>query len=128
MASVAPLRRRRSHVTVGRLRAPRRVGFPLAASGATPIVLAGTEAAMVALVHPEALDVLAHELLDELEIVAAFDRRGKKLRLEQTVEPQERWIARKLVLDERARGRGPLFRHRQREHAVEQIERRILLL
>src|SRR5262249_24977860 len=106
----------------------RRVRFPLPASGAPPIVLARAESAVVAFVHPEALDVLADQLFDELEIVAALGRRRKELRLEQTVESEQRRIARQLLLAQRARRGGSLLRQRQREDCVEQVERRILLL
>ena len=56
---------------------------------------------MVALVHAEPLDVLADELLDELEVVAALGGRGQELRFEQPVEPEQRRVARELVLDQR---------------------------
>ena len=45
-----------------------------------------------------------HELLDELEVVAALGRRRQQLRLEQPVEPEQRRVARELVLDQRAGG------------------------
>ena len=66
---------------------------------------------------PEPLDVLADELLDELEIVPALGRRREQLRLEQAVEPEQRRVARELVLDQRARRLGALLGERQREHA-----------
>ena len=72
---------------------------------------------MVALVHAEALDVLADELLHELEVVAALGGRGEKLRFQQPVESEQRRIARELLLDELARGFGPLVGKRQREDA-----------
>ena len=53
---------------------------------------------------------------------------ASELRFEQPVEAEQRRVARELVLDERARRLGPFLRERQREHGVEQVERRILLL
>ena len=72
---------------------------------------------MLALVHAEPLDVLADQLLHELEIVAAIGGRGEELRLEQAVESQQRRIARELFLDELACGRGSFVGQRQRENA-----------
>ena len=83
---------------------------------------------MVAFVHPQSLDVLAHERFDELEIVTTLRGRSQELSLEQAVEPEQRRIACELFLDERTCLRRPLLRERQREDRVEQIERRILLL
>src|SRR4030095_1873704 len=72
-----------SYVAVGRLRAPWRIGFPLAATRAAPIVLASAEAAVLALVEAEALDVLPDKLLHELEVVPALGGGGNELRFEQ---------------------------------------------
>src|SRR5450755_4320512 len=86
--------------SVRRFGAPRRVGFPLPATGATPIVLLGAKAAVLATIHAEPFDMLADETLDELEIMTPVGRRRHQLRLEQFVEPEQRGIACKLVLDE----------------------------
>ncbi len=43
----------------------------------------------------------ADQALDELEVVPLLRRRGEELRLEQAVEPEQRRVARELVLDQR---------------------------
>ena len=75
-----------SRVAVRHLGALRRVRLPFLAAGTAPIVLPRAKAAVVAFVQAEALDVLADEPLDELEIVPPLGRRRQQLRLEQSVE------------------------------------------
>src|SRR5438034_3427912 len=110
------------------LGAPRRIRFPFAAAGAAPVILLGTEAALFATVHAKALDMLRHQTLDQLEVVAPFSRRGNQLRLEQLVQPKQRRIAHKLVLDELRRCVSTFMRKHLAEERVQEIERRILVL
>ena len=81
---------RASCVAVRRFGAPRRIGFPLAAPRAPPVVLLRSKAAVLALVHPEALDVLRHQALDQLQVVATLGGRREQLRFEQPVEAEQR--------------------------------------
>ena len=90
-------------------RAARRVGLPRRARGTVPVVLPRAEAAVVAFVHGEALRVLVHERLDELEIAPALDRRLEQLRLEQLVEPEQRRRAAQLVAHQPVSGLRPLL-------------------
>src|SRR6185312_6217481 len=117
-----------SRVAVRCLGALRRIRLPLLATGTAPIVLPRAKAAVVAFVEPEALDVLADETLDELEVVATIGRRRQQLRFEQPIEADQRRIPRKLVLDQRRRRIGPFVLERQREERVQQVERRVLRL
>src|ERR1700680_2618665 len=101
--------------SVRRFGAPRRIGFPLSAAGATPVGLLGPKAAVLAAIHAEPLDVLADQTLHQFEVVPAVRLRGHQLRLEQLVEPKQRRIARELVLDEL----GRRFRTLVREYLIE---------
>src|SRR5512135_2438264 len=103
-------------ITVRCLRPAWSIRLPLAAAGTTPVVLLGAEAALLAAVHPQPLDVLSHQALDQLEIVAAVRGRGEELRLEELVETEQRWAAGELVLDELRRRLGPFLR----EHEIEE--------
>src|ERR1700693_5675089 len=116
-----------SRKTVRRFGAPRRIGFPLSATGAAPIVLLGAKPAILATIHAEPLDVLADETLDELEVVPPVRRSGKQLRLQQLVEPEQRRIARQLVLDELRRRFGALVGEDLVEQRRQRVERRILI-
>src|SRR5262249_594388 len=86
--------------SVGCLGTLGRIGLPLVATRAAPVVLVGGKPTLLATIHPQSLDVLADEVLDQLEIVAPFRRGRHQLRFEQLVEPKKRGIARELLLDE----------------------------
>src|SRR5689334_17958134 len=84
--------------------APRGEGLPAAARGALPEELARLEAAVGAEVHREGLGVRMHEVLHELQVLAALRRRTHELRVDQAVQAHERGIAPHLVAHEAPRG------------------------
>src|SRR5688572_29105286 len=92
-----------------------------------PIILARAEAAVVALVHGEALRVLIDEAADQLEIAAPVDGGIQKLGLQQLVETEQRRRASQLVARQAIRRLRPLLLERRLENDVERVERGILL-
>src|SRR5205085_6924460 len=110
------------------LSAPRRVGLPAAAGGTAPVELARLEAAALAAIARQAPRVPVHQVPHQLEVAALVGRGGgDDLRLEQAVEPEERWIAPQLVAHHLVGLLMALGLERVLKHGVEQIERRVAL-
>src|SRR2546430_12561939 len=77
--------------------APRRIGFPAAASRTVPVELPCLESAVLAMVARQALRMAVYEVADELQIVAPFGGRDKALRLERPVQPERGLAAAQLA-------------------------------
>src|SRR5687768_9660525 len=92
-----------------------------------PVILPRAEAAVLTLVHNEALRVLIDEAANELEIAPPVDRRFQELRFQQLVEAEQRGRAAELVAREAVRRFRPLLLERRLKDHVQRVERRILL-
>ena len=69
--------------------------------------------------------MLVHEVLDELQIVAALHRRIEQLRLEELVEAQQSRAAPHFIAHQLIGGLSALLLEHAGENDVEDIERRI---
>src|SRR5260221_8545809 len=102
--------------------APWRIGLPSTARRALPEELARLEAAVGAKVDRERLGMRMHEVLHELQVLAAFRGRAHQLGVDEPVEPDEGGVAAHLIADQAPRRLVALVLGRRLVDDVQQVK------